>query len=503
MRVACLRVPDLPLAAWRRAEPTLATVPLAVFAGAGPRAEIVAACAAAARAGIRVGQTVAQARAIQGALQLRARAPALEQAARETLRDVALSFSPRTEPAPPGSGVHGAEAAFFLDASGMTSLFRSEAGFGSALAARAATLGLPALVSVASARAVALLAARAPGEPGAVRVLAPGQEAAWLAPLAVDLLDPPDELAEAFTRFGIRRLGELARLPTRALATRLGPEALRLAALARGEGDSVPIEAVAESTLEEALELEAPLERLEPLAFALRGLLSHLTSRLELRGFACSELALELGLAGGGHDARRIGLAAPTLDPKTLLRVVCLALESQPPSDAIERLRVSTTGVPVRTEQLDLFRSAGPAPALLGRTLAELEALCGAGRVGAPVLPDSHRADASGLEAFRLTRASPTTTSAAQPEAVQALRALRPPVPARVRTERGLPQWVQSAVACGFVLGCAGPWRTTGCWWSSERFAHDHFDVQTSDGTVSRLRHDRIRHTWHIDGVYD
>ncbi len=331
MRVACLRVPDLPLAAWRRAEPTLATVPLAVFAGAGPRAEIVAACAAATRAGIRAGQTVAQARAIQGALQLRACAPALEQAAREALRDVALSFSPRTEPAPPGRGVHGAEAAFFLDASGMTSLFRSEAGFGSALAARAAALGLPALVSVASARAVALLAARAPGEPGAVRVLAPGQEAAWLAPLAVDLLDPPDELAEAFTRFGIRRLGELARLPTRALATRLGPEALRLAALARGEGDSVPIEAVAESTLEEALELEAPLERLEPLAFALRGLLSHLASRLELRGFACSELALELGLAGGGRDARRIGLAAPTLDPKTLLRVVCLALESRPP----------------------------------------------------------------------------------------------------------------------------------------------------------------------------
>jgi protein ImuB len=503
MRVACLRVPDLPLVAWLRAEPELAGAALAISAGSGPRAEIVAVSPAAARLGVCARQSVAQARTLCADLALRACAPALERSAREALRDAALSFSPRTEAAPPGTGVHAAEAAVFLDASGITALFCSEAGFATALAARAASLGLPALVALAGSRAVALLAARARGEPGEVRVLAPGREAAWLAPLAVDLLDPSDALAETLTRFGIRRLGELARLPAKALATRLGPEAVRLAALARGEADPVPIEATRETTLEEALELEAPLERLEPLAFALRGLLARFVARLELRGLACGELELELGLASGGRDARRVGLAAPTLDPKTLLRLVCLALEAHPPHDAVETLRLATSGVPVRADQLDLFRTAGPAPALLGRTLAELEALCGAGRVGAPVHPDSHRADAFSLESFALTRGSTTATAKRVAEPVQALRALRPPVPAQVRTERGMPQWIQSAVACGLVLGCAGPWRTTGGWWSSEHFAHDHFDVRTSDGTVSRLRHDRIQRAWHVDGVYD
>jgi hypothetical protein len=50
----------------------------------------------------------------------------------------------------------------------------------------------------------------------------------------------------------------------------------------------------------------------------------------------------------------------------------------------------------------------------------------------------------------------------------------------------------------------SGPWRTTGGWWSPERrHAFDHWDVETSDGTVARLRHDRATHRWEIDGLYD
>jgi hypothetical protein len=73
-----------------------------------------------------------------------------------------------------------------------------------------------------------------------------------------------------------------------------------------------------------------------------------------------------------------------------------------------------------------------------------------------------------------------------------------------VHAPRGRPERVRSAVASGEVLGAAGPWRTSGAWWSEEeRFAFDHFDVLTSDGTVARLRFDRLRRAWEIDAVYD
>jgi protein ImuB len=77
-------------------------------------------------------------------------------------------------------------------------------------------------------------------------------------------------------------------------------------------------------------------------------------------------------------------------------------------------------------------------------------------------------------------------------------------VTASVRIAQGRPETVRSAVANGQVLRMAGPWRTTGGWWTpEERFAYDSFDVLTSDGTVSRLRFDRMHGIWQIDAVYD
>jgi hypothetical protein len=59
-------------------------------------------------------------------------------------------------------------------------------------------------------------------------------------------------------------------------------------------------------------------------------------------------------------------------------------------------------------------------------------------------------------------------------------------------------------VSQGEILKVAGPWRTTGHWWSEPaHFAVDHFDVQMSDGTVLRLCFDWMGKRWHIDGLYD
>jgi len=94
--------------------------------------------------------------------------------------------------------------------------------------------------------------------------------------------------------------------------------------------------------------------------------------------------------------------------------------------------------------------------------------------------------------------------TARQFEFVQFRDFLRPPLPARVRWHQQSPAWIRSAIANGRVVRCAGPWRTTGGWWSSEeRFAFDQFDVQSEDGVVVRLRFDHVRREWQIDAVYD
>jgi len=563
MRIACLLVPDLPLRAELRANPDLCEEALVITDGKGSRAAILTVSARARAQGVREGSTLPQARALSRDLVVRVASPALERAARETLLDVALSLSPRAELTDRSSGLFASEGAVYVDASGIDALHEDERAFASMLFARAERAGLPGVVALASSQSIARLAARhlahssgdsLEGSPNeTIQVLTPGKELTFLAPLPIDLLDPNDQTAEALTRFGIHRVHDLLRLSRRDLAARLGPEILALVARARGEEIETPLSAPRNHRLEEGFDLEAPIASVEPLAFVFRGLVSRLVGRLQLRSLGCTLLRLEMTLENRGRENRRIGLASPTQDERVLLRLLRLEIESNPPDAAIEGVVLSCEGVPLRREQLDFFQPRGPSPSDLDQTLAELSALCGPERVGAPALLDDHRPDAFTLKPFtpRLpapssqnSRRGPRTGPGRRRSVKQAhspsevpkpgasrlprtnrtpmndsgrpsprvpsegprltLRAFRPPLRAEVRIEGGRPVSVRSAVSQGEVLGSAGPWRTTGGWWSeSAHFAVDHYDIQMMDGTVLRLCFDWKRKRWQIDGLYD
>jgi protein ImuB len=552
MRIACARVADLPLAAELRAHPELRGRPLAITDGAAARAEVLCVSREAARVGVRAGATAAHARSLCTGLAVRTASPALEHAARDALLDAAFSCAPRAALAPPAGGAFATEAAVFADAGGTDALFRSEAGFATALVERIRTLGLTADVAVASSRGLARIAVRQlaatdtlsgreearPEAGGRVLALTPKRERAFLAALPIDLLDPGDALAEALTRFGVRTVGDLLALPRRGLATRLGADALAWVRIVGGEAVEAPLPEAREHHLVEAIDLEAPEDRLEPLLFVLQGLLSRLIERLALRHLACGDLALTFDLADGARDARRIGVAAPCSDLRVLVRLARHALEARALAAPIAGVAVATRASVLRRDQLDLFRPAGPAPAVLGETLAALQSLCGDARVGAPVAVDTHHPDSFAVAPFapQVSRSPQAREAGAQrgeaersvgprkggkpsedhqagargdsgrggPAGTLALRALRPPLPAQVRQSRQCPVWIRSAIANGRVVHCAGPWRTTGGWWSSEeRFAFDQFDVQSEDGVVVRLRFDHVRREWQIDAVYD
>jgi protein ImuB len=505
-RQACLLVADLPLRAALRARPELADVPFVVATGSDAQAEVVAVSPAARRAGARAGSSLTHARAVSSDVRVQVISPALERVSRQALLDVALSFSPRAMLAQRSAWAFSSEAAVLLDASGIQQLYESERHFASALAAQSEALGLPGAVAIASSRTVARIAARhSANTANPLCVVPAGAEASFLAPIPIDLLDPSDPLGQQLTRFGIHVVRDLLRLPRRALATRLGPDVLELVARIRGETVESPLPLPADSRLEEAIDLDYPVDRAEPLLFVLRGLLSRLMQRLELRHLASGPLDLQLHLEGGGRDTRQVGVAGATRDVRVLLRLIALSLETHPSDAPVEAVCVATEGLPERRDQLDLFRPRGPDPNNLDRTLTELEALCGSDRVGSPEVADDHRPDAFGLKPFEPHRTSrvPDLPTHTEPTAL-VVRALRPAIAAEVRVNRGLPTQVRSAVSNGDIVRVSGPWRTTGRWWSdTDRYALDHFDIQVSDGTVSRLCFDWHKRCWRIDGLYD
>ena len=530
MRIACLLVPDLPLHAELRASPELQGFPLVITNGPGSRAEILSVSHEAFSCGVRVGQTLPQARTVCPRIEARIASPVLMKTAREAMLDVALSMAPRAELAEPSSGLFLSEGAVYVDASGTQALYGSESTFASILHARAERAGIRGVVAIASSRSMTRLVARhlahglhsatapvhsatAPIHPATAptEILSPEAALAFLAPLPIDLLDPDDRTAQALTRFGIHCIRDLLRLSRRDLAARLGPGLLSLVAKARGEECEMPLAEPRITSLEEAIDLEAPIGNLEPLAFVCRGLLSRLVERLTLRALGCIELRLALQLENGALESRRIGVASPCQDERVLLRLLRLAVESKPPPAAIDRVTLICEGVALRLEQLDLFLPRGPSANELDQTLAELSAICGAERVGSPEVVDDHRPDAFALKPFakRKPRLQNQTRNHQAPASSRrglhlALRALRPPLRAEVRLERGRPVFARSAMSQGRIVESAGPWRTTGHWWAkASHFAMDHYDVKMSDGNILRLCFDWRTKRWIIDGLYD
>jgi hypothetical protein len=96
-RVACLWIPSWSLQALLRARPELRAQKVVVSDGMLPSSLVLGATLPLRQLGVRVGQTVAQARNLCAELQVQVLSDANRQAAKDALYDVASAFSPVIE----------------------------------------------------------------------------------------------------------------------------------------------------------------------------------------------------------------------------------------------------------------------------------------------------------------------------------------------------------------------------------------------------------------------
>ena len=410
------------------------------------------------------------------------------------LAAVAFDFSPLVEQTAPDTVT--------CDVAGLDRLFGAAQELAAALARRAVETGVRAAVALAANPDAAICAAR--GFSG-VSIVPQGDEAKFLGRLPVALLRPSAELQETLERWGIRRFQDLAALPPLGIAERLGAEGLQLRELARGEAERKLTPLEEPPRFEEELELEYPVELLEPLEFLLARLLNGLTTRLATRGLATNELRLRLHLETRATHERTLRLPAPSLDGKSFLKLLRLDLAAHPPAAPIERIKLGMNPVKPQAAQGGLFVLAAPEPVKLELTLARIQAIVGEGRAGCPELLDTHRPDA-----FRLQKPGDRHHCPQAPllrrvdRAVcppHLIRMYRPPRMARVTLASGQPSFLAAEGIRGRILERAGPWRTSGDWWTTDPWSRDEWDIALSDGALYRI-YCEIR-GWFVEGSYD
>ena len=231
-------------------------------------------------------------------------------------------------------------------------------------------------------------------------------------------------------------------------------------------------------------------------------MLTTLCARLAERALSTNELHLRMRLENGSVHETRLSLPVPMRDWKAFLKLLQLDLNERPPQAPVIYIWLLTEPLKPRVTQNGLFIPLAPEPEKLELTLARIGGVVGKHNVGSPELMDTHRPDAFRMRPFSAvqTRAH---TQVQERGTRLAFRVYRPPRAAQVNASSGQPAWLSAAGIHGKVMSLAGPWRTSGDWWTTQPWRRDEWDVALSDGALYRIFCDCQTGRWYVEGNYD
>jgi protein ImuB len=326
---------------------------LAVDGSGGPR--IAALNVAAEVEGLTVGDTVADARARAGMLQVRPADPGTDDAALRQLTLWATRYTPAVSPWGEENGADG----FFLDVAGAAHLFGGEERLLTDLVQRLDHFGLPARLAIADTPGAAW--ALAHFHDGAA-ALPSGMEAAALAALPIEALRLSPETRSTLRRLGFKRIGTLIDKPRAPFAARFEHELLRRLDQALGR-TAEPLRLITPPPVYHSLRylLEPAITQDAVVAVATR-LMQDIVHALVRDGVGARRLRLALYRLDGAVKTVPISLSRPTRSAAHVARLITLKLDRAAETiDAgfgFETIGLAATVVePMQPQQTDLAAS--------------------------------------------------------------------------------------------------------------------------------------------------
>jgi len=419
--------------------------------------------------GLAPGQTLTAARAVCPALVPVDADPVADEAALGRLAAWCERYTPMVAPDPPDG--------LWLDITGCTAVFASEAELVGDLAARLERNGIPCRVAVG-------------GTPGAAWALARAGEGATLTDLPITCLRLDAGVVTGLRRLGLRTVKDLVRIPRAQITARFGAMPVLRLDQALGEVEEAidwprpPIE------WHERLAFAEPIGTPEDLARALARLAERLCVRLGEQDKGGQRFVARFFRVDEVVPGIAVSTALPVRDPAYLTKLLCEKLDTIDPGFGIEVIALEAEVVARLTApQTQLMAGADASDGVAG-VVDTLSNRLGADRVSRVAPYESHVPERSVRRVPPLPVKQPSwVNDPASPRPIRLLR--RPeeidviaPIPddPPIRFSwRGVAHRVRAA---------AGPERIASEWWLGKRtvrrpetdLIRDYYRVEDSDG---------------------
>ncbi len=196
--------------------------------------------------------------------------------------------------------------------------------------------------------------------PGLARVIAAGEEAAFLAPLSCSQLPASEAMLWRLKLLGLETIGEVAQLPLGAFQQQFGPEGKRCWELASGIDAEPVVSRVTESTVVRRMQLPAPAIALEMILAGLERLLYAAYGDRARKGHWVRKVVARGALDSGGAWELPVPFREALADPKAAWFAVKNAVIRHPPERAVEELEIELVGLSGESgKQSPMFETKG------------------------------------------------------------------------------------------------------------------------------------------------
>ncbi|MBD3233761.1 MAG: hypothetical protein GF315_08560 [candidate division Zixibacteria bacterium] len=489
LRLACILIPNFPMEVLLKGK-KLHKIPAGIVEEKNDISRLEFVNNLAAKFGILVGMSVAQAKMIFPELRIESRDLGLEKEESETIYNSLVGYSPRIEVEQPGI--------YFADIHGLKGLFGDEQELASKISETIRSLSYPVRIGIANDKTVARIAAASTTD-YTINAVRDNESGNFVGNLPINYLKLPGHVLETVKDLGLYSLDQIRNFNQNELTTRFGREGLIPYKLAKGDKSEYFNYSLYSDKLSQRICFDNPLYDTESVLFFIEELLKQLIDQIIKKGHDFRTLETTLVLEDRIRREIKTVVDRSTIQKSKFIRQLRMDFERERLQSGVKEIITSIPELRKSSpDQLELNTGYQNKQAQLDDEIK--------------LFSFEFKQDNIPEKEFEIIpiKVSPNSRNNKIDHQnhyytsfpVAGLRLFKSPKKLKVIGENETIRNIQFENKNEEIREQQGPWEVSSQWWSEDYNRH-YYEVQTSESVWYLIYNNRDSDEWFLQGLFD